>query len=595
MAHIQIKVYLKNALKVLYYSYISSYFFVMNKDISTHKNCIDCWAHFYITWKDLQFHVKISPSFWWEKYLIPPPESCPDCRSQKRMAWANQMNLYKRKCDLTGKNIISNISDDKPYTIYEINAWYGDDWDQHKYSEEFNFDKTFTEQFNKLLLKTPFPNLQRSPWYDENAEYTNYASKNRDSYLVFDSDGNRNASYCYSTNSSEDVFDCFRIGWCGNCYESIDSENCYDCHYIQNCRDCHGSEYLFDCVGCKSCFMSTGLRNKQYYIENVEYSKEEYENKVKQYKSKWRTELKEQFEKLKESSVRKYYYWIDNNDVSGDYLVRSKDSESCFDSRNLNMCKHVQQSFDDATNCHDCTEVWDKAELLYECAYVGINAYNNKFCSHALWEWSNMMYCFYTPACKDCFGCVGMHHKQYCILNKQYTKEQYNELVPKIIEHMKKTWEWWKYLPVSISPFGYNESHAQDYFPLSKKEALEKWFTWSDYEAPFPKVEKTIPADKLPDSIENIPDDILNWAIVCEITGKPFRIIEPELEFYRKHNLPIPKRHPNQRHLDRIKLRNPRKLYERNCDKCEKDIKTTYSPERRETVYCEECYNREVY
>ena len=126
------------------------------------------------------------------------------------------------------------------------------------------------------------------------------------------------------------------------------------------------------------------------------------------------------------------------------------------------------------------------------------------------------------------------------------------------------------------------------------------------------------------------------------MTGKPFRIIPQELEFYRKHHLPIPRRHPDQRHLDRMKMRNPRKLYERICDcpECEinnktslssfssnenpfgtrerdsptendketvdafalnprtrkrgKKMLTTYSPERPERVYCEVCYEREV-
>jgi CxxC-x17-CxxC domain-containing protein len=41
--------------------------------------------------------------------------------------------------------------------------------------------------------------------------------------------------------------------------------------------------------------------------------------------------------------------------------------------------------------------------------------------------------------------------------------------------------------------------------------------------------------------------------------------------------------------------RNPRKLYERKCHKCDKEIKTTYSPDRKELVYCEECYNKEIY
>jgi hypothetical protein len=72
----------------------------------------------------------------------------------------------------------------------------------------------------------------------------------------------------------------------------------------------------------------------------------------------------------------------------------------------------------------------------------------------------------------------------------------------------------------------------------------------------------------LPKDIKDIPDDILNWAIECENTGKPFRIIKPELEFYRKNSLPIPRKHPDQRNLERMKLRNPRRLHDRNCDKC---------------------------
>jgi CxxC-x17-CxxC domain-containing protein len=146
-----------------------------------------------------------------------------------------------------------------------------------------------------------------------------------------------------------------------------------------------------------------------------------------------------------------------------------------------------------------------------------------------------------------------------------------------------------------MSPFGYNETVANEYFPLEKENAIENNFNWSDYESPKPNVEKIIPASRLPESIADIPDDILNWAIECEKTNKPYRIIKEELEFYRKHNLPIPRRHPDQRHLDRMKLRNPRKLYDRDCDKCGVSMKTTYNPEREEVVYCEECYDKEVY
>ena len=80
-------------------------------------------------------------------------------------------------------------------------------------------------------------------------------------------------------------------------------------------------------------------------------------------------------------------------------------------------------------------------------------------------------------------------------------------------------------------------------------------------------MDKILKASQLPD-IHNVTDEILGQAIECEITHKPFRIIKPELEFYRKHSLPLPRRHPDQRHKDRMTSRNPRKLRPRTCAKC---------------------------
>lgn len=105
----------------------------------------------------------------------------------------------------------------------------------------------------------------------------------------------------------------------------------------------------------------------------------------------------------------------------------------------------------------------------------------------------------------------------------------------------------------------------------------------------------TISADQLPETIQEVTDDILKKAVVCEITQKPFKIIKQELEFYRKLGLPIPHKHPNQRHKERFAQVNPKRLRNRKCDKCGMEIKTTYAPERKEIVYCEACYNKEVY
>jgi hypothetical protein len=160
---------------------------------------------------------------------------------------------------------------------------------------------------------------------------------------------------------------------------------------------------------------------------------------------------------------------------------------------------------------------------------------------------------------------------------------------------MRKTGEWGEFYPYALAPYGYNETSANDFYPLAKDQALAKGFKWSDYIIPPLEVKKTIKASQLPDNIRDIPDDILNWAIECEATGKPFRLIKAELDFYSKMNLPVPHRHPDLRHAERQAMRNPRHLWSRTCMKCGKAIQTAYAPDRPETVYCEECYLKEVY
>jgi hypothetical protein len=180
-------------------------------------------------------------------------------------------------------------------------------------------------------------------------------------------------------------------------------------------------------------------------------------------------------------------------------------------------------------------------------------------------------------------------------LNKQYTKDEYETLVTKIIESMHTHDEWGEYLPVSISPFAYNETIAQEYFPLTREEVLKKGWRWREETDEVTKVSKVISAENLPVRIEEIPDDILNWPIECEVTKRPFQIIKQELDFYRRMKLPIPHVHSDERHRQRMARRNPFKLWKRSCMKCGKPMETTYPPERPEIVECEECYLKEVY
>jgi hypothetical protein len=169
----------------------------------------------------------------------------------------------------------------------------------------------------------------------------------------------------------------------------------------------------------------------------------------------------------------------------------------------------------------------------------------------------DVYYSFACYHCSNCFWCIGLRNKQYCILNKQYEKADYETLVPKIIQHMETHWERGEFFNPSLSPFGYNETVALDYYPSTAEQVKQQGFNWSAYEAPAPTADTTIQGKDLPATIDEVGDDILQTIIVCEVSGKLFKIQPKELEFYRKHRLPLPRRHPDQRHLERTILKVP--------------------------------------
>jgi hypothetical protein len=303
--------------------------------------------------------------------------------------------------------------------------------------------------------------------------------------------------------------------------------------------------------------------------------------------------VREEFTTLKWKAIHPWSFQRMNENCTGNYIVESKQCQACFDTRQCEGCAYCEH-IADVKESRDVSFFGLTAELLYECTNLGIGAYRSLFCAYG-YGLKESLYCYNCHFCDHCFGCISLHRQKYCIFNKQYSEKEYNRLVPKIIENMRKTGEWGEFFPASMSPFGYNETVANEYFPLGKKDAASQGFTWSDYEPPTPHVDRVIPAAKLPASIDRIPDDITNWAIECDVTKKPFRIVRQELEFYRDMKLPIPRLHPDERHLKRMALRNPRKLWNRKCAKCKDPIATSYSPERPETVYCEKCYLEAVY
>jgi len=555
-----------------------------NDPIVERKICTISWNEFAVFQSDLDFYKKISPTIAGEKYFIPTPTLCPEERRRRRLLWRNERKLYRRKCALTGKSMISIYSEDHPYTVYDEKARRGDERDPLEYGKDRNPNRSFFDQFDELMKEVPCANVKNLN--NENSEYVNYLNDSKNCYLDFWSGFLEDCCYCNWTYYGTKLFDC---GYCfrgENSYMCIKCENFYHCFYCQESKDISESRYCYDCENCNFCVGCVGLRGKNYCILNEQYTKEEYKEKIKEI---WN--IQKQYKILKNNYARSAMNIANWEKASGNDIKNAKNAIVCYEIDDAQDCKYCTEIFEGK----DCMDVdnYGMFELFYEVAGFG---YSSRLMG-TLYS-GNCHNSFYSADCQYCnhvFGCVSLKHKEYCIFNKQYTKEKYEELVSKIIEKMQTNGERGEFSPARINHFGYNETVAYEYFPLTKEEALAQWYKRQDKEYPI----------NVPDGITiiewskvneiKLDNEILKAAIKCEETGKLFRIVQIELDFYRKNNLPLPSKHQDVRHAERIAARPPRALFVRKCSNCEIETLSVYAEESNIKIRCNTCYTQEVY
>ena len=299
-----------------------------------------------------------------------------------------------------------------------------------------------------------------------------------------------------------------------------------------------------------------------------------------------------------------------------------RDSFLIMESENMRYCQYMQ-AIRNKDN-YDVSVWGENTELCYETMECGENSYNNKFSRNCWPACKNNEYCMNLFSCSDCFGCDGLKKKQYCILNKQYGKDEYFKMIEKIKHHMDElpfvdkqgfVYKYGEFFPIEFSPFGYNNSIAMQHFSITKDVAVNKGYPWFD--VPHGEYKITKKVGELIDSINEVDENILKEVIECENCKNPYRVQENELIFLKKENLPLTTVCHDCRYERRMKDRLSVKLYERNCmcggvadetgiykntvihihgdEPCGEKFKTGYSPEGDEIVYCEKCYQKEVY
>tara|TARA_B100000315_G_C14548703_1_gene574578 strand:+ start:376 stop:1812 length:1437 start_codon:yes stop_codon:yes gene_type:complete len=478
--------------------------------------------------------------------------------------------------------------------VYCQECWWGDGWDEHSYGRPYDFQKPFFEQYKEL--QDAVPRLSLMNRNAENSEYCNYAANNKNCYLAMGGSWfNEDCSYVRYTFRSRSCSDCFGVQRGELCYEMMWGKDLYGCIHSDECFDCSDCAFSLNLRGCKNCILCNNLHNKSYFVRNQEVSPEEFKRIRDSLASYERYgDLEREFSELRKTAIHPAAVHVNCENSTGEYLRNCTNVQNGFMVTDLEDGKNLYIT-EESKDFMDCSCAgFNGCELYYECLNAGDGGMQNAL-SFNNWTSSNIYYCDTAQMCESCFGCNGVRHKKYCILNKQYSKDEYEVLLPKIIEHMQSTNEWGEFFPISLSPFPYNETLAQDYFPINKEHAEQLGYYWEENPPEDLQMEKTIDSMSLPDSIDDIPEDVLKWAIRCQESGKLFRIQKLEYDFYRLARLPLPRLHPQIRYSNRMTRKNPPRLHLGTCSKCKKSIQTSYDPHQKAIVYCEECYLKEVY
>ncbi|MBI2623686.1 MAG: hypothetical protein HYW65_03905 [Candidatus Liptonbacteria bacterium] len=547
------------------------------------KTCQSCKSPFLIESDDFTFYERVG---------FPAPKDCPVCRQRRRMIFRNFKTLYKRNSDRSSKPMISMYAPHAPYKVFTHEEWWADNWDARQYGRDFDFSRPFFEQFKELLLAVPKTNLQSVQ--SENCEYSNFAWKSKNCYLVFGCVDNDTCAYGHIVWESKDSVDNLYLYKSELCYECVDCLWCYGLKWSQECESCSESIGLFDCRSCTNCIGCVGLKQKSYCIFNEPVGKVKYEQFLREHPltdpATLPYILKKQRE-LRRQIPQRHFFGSHNNGVSGNHIYHAKNVHYSFDVKGGENSKFA----------YTTRKVVDSYDVAFspdiELAYQALTSRGNGiYFAHLNYDCSDIYYSDNCTSVHNAFGCVGLKSGEYLILNKQYSKDEYEKMRMRIIEHMKKTGEWGEFFPTSLSPFAYNESIAQEYFPMQKEEALAAGFRWEE-NIPRTSGQETITHDALPKNpAEFDAESLLKQVLQCETCGYNYRFTAQEIPFYKRLNILLPRQCFNCRHERRMKQRNMRKLWDGNCAKCGAKFKTSYSPEQQKEhkIYCESCYQSEM-
>ena len=471
---------------------------------------------------------------------LPFPRVHPFEALRQIFCFSHLMNLFRLKSDFSGKPQIARYNPALGYKICTVDEFNSGAIDNAEFGTPYDFSASFFSQFDRLMHSVFQPPLNSTN--TEDSDFVNGALNVKGSYLSFNIIDSQDCLYCISQYFGNDNISCVQTNRCQFCYGCVNIDGCYECQHCLFSTNCSGCFACYDCIGCNDCIGCVGLRNARYHIFNKEYSREQFTGYLSSRNLGShidRSKLRAECENFIAAEKPRRTFLVNTEDSSGNYLRSCRNLHNCYLGSNSEDCGYLIPLFDS----RDCWYGWAmNSELTF---FSGTMRSRNIAYSYSTMECENCIYCYQCyNHCTFCIGCVGLRGKSYCILNQQYSKDEFFELAPRVIRQMQSRNEWGRFFPPSTSPFPYFESGAPDFLePLPETELLTRGYRVMSIPEP-PAPPNAVPGNSLPDDINSVdPDAWTGKAIKCVETGWVFNLQKKEIQIYKRLNIPLPRIH----------------------------------------------------
>jgi hypothetical protein len=537
------------------------------------------------------FHTSAFEEDFCRRADVPLPTVHPRERMRRLCAFSNLTCLFHGTCAGSGEKMLHMYGPNPPFPVYGSPYWWSDAWDPMSFGRAYDFSRPFFPQLRELRDSVPHYALSVNYTTLENCDYVCGASYCKNCYLCFSSAWNEDCLFCENIWRSRDCIDCNSVYDCELCFDCTAIDNCYQLRHSFNCKNCGHAAFLWNCLGCNDCFGCCNLRQKRFCFFNEQLSEADYRQKIGEIEWDNRHDfecMREQFLAFAREHPQPAVRGVEFSDSTGDFLSHCQNAQYCFDCHTLEDCSNCL-AIEKSKDCVDFYSWGSNAERIYHSSRCGYDIHNLKFCWTVYLNSSDVEYSLLCVSCKNCFACVGLRNREYCILNCQYDKHQYLELKNRIIAQMRSDQyagtenAYGEFYPYWFSPLYCNHSDAAFYFPFEERDAQQRQARWLPTESREVTASKQI--DEVPVRTRDVSNDIARETFVCPRSGQPYRITGSELESYKRRSLPLPTTHWKTRLLTRRALLHRPELYTRHCAKTGKEILTSFPPDSPSRVW----------